>query len=599
MRGVYWIEEMMRFRGEPCLAREDIVRNCRFRRRITTSISVAELTYATASYPLVYTDGLLQKISHHGFNAIWLGVNLEEITARSRVFPELNDPQALRRLGRLRDMVERARPLGLDVIPYLSVNLFHPVPEAFYEKYPDCRGVAWGNAMCTSHPDVQRYLGETVRGLFEAVPGLGGLVLIFDSEGFWHCGLTRQDKCPRCRDRKPDDIVAEFLGVIRGAMKTANPAAELIVWSYGGAKAPKWVDDLIPKLPKDVIFQSEFSKGTLVVRDGIRHMAGDYNITTLGPSEVFVRHYNAARNAGLRVMAKTEHAISQEFVTVPYIPCLRQWHDRAAAMAEFKLDGFFGNWCHYGFTPSRPAEILLWYSWTDAPRLNDLLHRMAVRDFGDAPAEHVKSAWEHFTQGIQRFPYSDPIARYPGPLQKGPSQPLFLDPKIGSFGIGRAWQNDLSWTKPWGPAMAEKYLKQVEDEFAAGIDDLNKARAAASPANQAALDREIGIAETIRRSLHTVINLIRWTPVRDAYAAAKTEAERRPLREQLLAIGHEELSNARAALVWLDADSRLGATSEAVGCRRGGLFSPALVRTKIAMLEDTLHQLTEAQQETP
>jgi hypothetical protein len=589
MRGVYWIEEMMQFRGAPCLQQGVTDRNCRFRRRLTTSISIAEMTYDMTTYPMVYTDGLLQAISHQGFNAIWFYMNVEEVTFDSRIFPELNDPKAKRRLTRLRDLIARARPLGIDVIPYFGTNNHLPVPESFYAKHPDCRGVGWLNSMCTSHPDVQRYFDETVGKLFEAVPGLKGLVLIFDSEGFFHCAVGEQRNCPRCRDRRPADIVVEFISTISSAMKSVNPDAELIAWSYGGAIAPKWVDDVIPRLPKGTIFQADFGKGAPVVRDGITNITEDYNITTIGPPAGFLHHYAIAKKAGIKVMTKTEHAVSQEFITVPYIPCMRQWHDRVAKMAEYDLDGYLGNWNHYGYMPSRPAEILMWYSWTNAPPWDDLLARIARRDFGDRATKHVIDAWEHFTRGIQRFPYSDPIARYPGPLQKGPSQPLFLDPKVPG-GNGRSWQNNLDWTRPWGPAVASKYLQQVADEFSAGLDDLRAARDVASPAGKMDLDGEIRIVDMLRRSLHSMVNLIRWIPVRDAYAAAASDAQRQSLREQLVVIARDELANAQAALTLAEADSRLGAASEAAGSRRGGLYTPALIRVKIKMLQDMLER---------
>jgi hypothetical protein len=102
--------------------------------------------------------------------------------------------------------------------------------------------------------------------------------------------------------------------------------------------------------------------------------------------------------------------------------------------------------------------------------------------------------------------------------------------------------------------------------------------------------REQGIAETIRRSVHTVLNLIEWIPLRDAYAAAEPGPGRDELRRRLVAVARDELANARAALAIIEADSRLGATSEAAGARRGGLFTPALVRKKIGMLEDVLYR---------
>lgn len=588
MRGVYWLEATMQLRQRACLKQAITDRNCRFRRRFVTSISQAEMTYDLASHPLVYTDGLLEKISHQGFNAIWFYLNIEEVTGDSQVFPELNDPEAARRIARIKDLIARARPLGIDVIPYFAMNYHRKVSETFYAKHPDCRGVSWGNAMCTSHPEVERYLGETIEHLFKAAPGLKGLVIIFESEGFWHCGLWQQQNCPRCRDRKPADIVVEFLTTISHAMKGAAPTAELIAWSYGGAVAPPWTAEVITRLPKDTIFQTEFSKGTQVICDGVANTTEDYNISTVGPPDNFSSLYELARKAGHPVMVKTEHAISQEFITVPYIPCMRQWHARIARISEYELDGVFGNWCHYGYMPSRPAEIMLWYSWSNAPPIDDLLDQMARRDFGPQAAKHVTAAWEHITKGIQKFPYSDPIARYPGPLQKGPSQPLYLDPKIPNSGTGRAWQNDLQWTRPWGPEIAKKYLTAVADEFAAGISDLEQAGKVIDASQRQELAAELRICQILEYSLRSMVNLISWIPVRDAYAATSPGPDREELRKQLVEIAQREIANAQLALTITEADSRLGASSEAAGCRRGGMFNASLIETKIKMLQEVL-----------
>ena len=105
-----------------------------------------------------------------------------------------------------------------------------------------------------------------------------------------------------------------------------------------------------------------------------------------------------------------------------------------------------------------------------------------------------------------------------------------------------------------------------------------------------ALDDELGIARTIRASVHSILNLIEWVPVRDAHAAAPPGPQRDKLREQLVRIARDELANARAALPVIEADSRLGAASEGGGMQAGGLFSPALVRYKIGLTEDLLER---------
>ncbi len=593
MRGVYQVEEMIQFRGGPHLAADASLRECRFDRRVICSVVPGGTKYTEVSQPLLYTDGLLQRISHQGFNGLWVWVNTEEVTLDSKVFPEFNDPQAPLRFARLNDLCQRAKRFGIDVYIYYSQYCHHWVPESFYKKHPDARGTDWGNALCTSNAMVRDYLGETARTLVRNVPGIRGMIVIYNGEGLYYCGSTedRRAHCPRCRKRTCEDIAAEYIKVLYDALKTGGADKELVIWPYGGHGPEAWTSKVIRMVPRDVIFQADFSKGAVIEKDGIRHATGDYNIATIGPPPHFVDQYNAAKNAGLRMMVKTEHAISQEFITVPYIPCMRQWYRRVSAMSECTLDGLLGNWCHYGYTPSRPAELLMWYSWDASPAIDDLLIRMAQRDFGNKAAPHVVSAWEHFSVGIQHYPYSDPVARIPGPIQKGPTQPLLLDPDKKMGLPWRSWHNDLKWTAPWGPQITAKHFRLLEGEYSAGIADLEKARGLIDePGSRADIDKEIGIARMIRASVHTILNFIDWVPLRDAYAKAPPGAERERLRQQLIRIARDELANVQAALPVAEADSRLGASSEGGGMMRGGLFTPALIRHKIGLTEDLIER---------
>ena len=52
MRGVYYIEELMRLRGAPCLSQGVTERNCKFRRRISCIGGIIELGFSETSHPI-------------------------------------------------------------------------------------------------------------------------------------------------------------------------------------------------------------------------------------------------------------------------------------------------------------------------------------------------------------------------------------------------------------------------------------------------------------------------------------------------------------------------------------------------------------------
>ncbi len=590
MRGVFALEDEMRDAGAPVLRQGVTVRNPRMARRITTSIMPGGERYTETSRELLYTDGLLARIAHDGFNGIWIWLNVEEATVNSRVLPELSDPQAQIRLERVQELARRARRYGIDVYTYLATGYHHWIPESFFEKYPELRGYgAWARPLCTSQKKSLDYYDETVRTIFRVAPDLKGLVVIYDSEGFYYCGHTERTrvKCPRCRHRTNEELAREVLTTLMNAMRAqGGPDKDFIAWDYGDAEVQSthldWINRLLPQLPKGLMAMTDFSKNGEVERDGVKHFTGDYNLTLVGPPQQFVDQHRLTTESGNEFIAKTEHAISQEFIFVPYIPAMEQWARRIDKIREFRLGGWFGNWCHYGYTPSTPARLINRMSWDPAPASGEALETLARARFG-AAASRVRNAWRHFSDGIREFPYSDRVSRTPGPLQKGPSNPFFLDASVPAFGLWRAWQNDLKWTEPWGSEIATKYLRRVLEAFQAGIRELDQGRAQAQGAEREALEEEWRIARTIESSLQSTLNLAEWIRVRDL---ARDAPER--YAPELRAIARRELANARGILPVLEADSRLGHASEGGGLVRGGLFTPDLVRWKIGMLEDLL-----------
>jgi hypothetical protein len=81
-------------------------------------------------------------------------------------------------------------------------------------------------------------------------------------------------------------------------------------------------------------------------------------------------------------------------------------------------------------------------------RSEELLGLIARCDFGASAAPHVLQAWRSFSDAIQQYPFSGPVAL--GVVQKGPAHPLFFSPDYQPrHNSGKQFKNDLSWTQPW------------------------------------------------------------------------------------------------------------------------------------------------------
>ena len=224
MRGIYWLEDEIRTHQMPAVKPGTVVRNARFSTRITTSVYIGGLRYTESSRPFIYTDGLLERISRDGFNGVWIWLNVEEAASHLTTFKELEDPEADLRLRRIQELSERARRYGVDVYVYLATNYNHPVPDSFYQKYPEAKGIGYNNAMCTSDARVRKYQHEVVRNIVTRAPGIRGFVVIYDSEGFYYCGNSERSRqrCPRCRNYTCEHLALQVLTNINDAMHEAR-----------------------------------------------------------------------------------------------------------------------------------------------------------------------------------------------------------------------------------------------------------------------------------------------------------------------------------------------------------------------------------------
>jgi dienelactone hydrolase len=542
--------------------------------RVTTGVLPAGTRYREADLPSSWTDGALERVAKSGFTGIWSWVNLEDVTLDSTALPELNDPASDQRIARLDRLAARAARFGLDTWVYLAIGYRQPPSEAFWAAHPELRGGdGWmGPTMCSSNPVTLRHQREVVERLLREAPGITGLFVIFDIEGFYFCGSEEPSRlaCPRCRTRTPEELAREVLVNLDEAVRAAPGNRRLVAWSYGWRS--DWVARLVPTLPPSIEFQADFSKGVPVRRGGVELPAGDDTIAEVGPSPVFERLRAASTDRTF--WAKGEHAISLDAVFVPYLPGLDQFVARAAAMRASGAEGWLANWIHYGFLEPMTAELLNRHAFNPPPG-DELLDGLAAARYGRAAVDHAHEAWRAFSDAIRAFPYSDPVARSPGPFQKGPTHPLWLTADPAGRGRWRSWQNDLDWTAPFGPDIVRASFAAMERHQRRGLTALRRALPATSGADRDRLRHDIDLALVWWSAVETMIAVIDATRARDDLPTFRRIADRHRRR----------LRPVRAAL---ERESRLGFAQDGGGVIRGGLFTPSLLDRTTGTLDDLL-----------
>ena len=216
-----------------------------------------------------YTNGILSRLRNRGVNAAWMPGLLRDL-APSKVFEEFGEGHETRIYNLCRE-VERAAGFGIKLYMYLNEPRF--MPAAFFDRYPDARGmeahVKGHYGMCTSSSPVREWIRESARFLLSSVPDLGGVVLITASEAETNCfshiptydlkasgaGVGEDDvfgledgerMCPRCKERGAHHVLTDTANLLQEAVESTDSRAEVIQWLWG------W--DYI--IPRDTIAQA-------------------------------------------------------------------------------------------------------------------------------------------------------------------------------------------------------------------------------------------------------------------------------------------------------------------------------------------------------
>ena len=253
--------------------------------------------------------------------------------------------------------------------------------------------------------------------------------------------------------------------------------------------------------------------------------------------------------------------------------------------------GTVDNWMHYGFTPSLAADVFYWNIWSDAPSAESVLRALARRTFGRDAEDDAVRAWQLFSTAIHEYPFSGSMAM--GPIQKGPSHPLFFDADYKPVhSRGRQFTNDLSWTNPWGPELAITQLANMQRLWSEGIQSMARAVERADFATRPNAERELGIAKALETAIISTLHVAQFYTARESFRAGASVETRRHALDQMAAIGRAELENARQAIPCVCADSRIGyansGRNDQEGVPRAGIYSAVAIRKKIAQVQRVL-----------
>jgi hypothetical protein len=628
VHGTHYLERLLADRGVPILARQHIERTPVFSPRITNSIFIE--SRQNLRDPHQFSDEYLGLMSHFGNNGIHLYADLWDL-CRTSIFPELNAPDFDAHVASLNQLCARANARAIDVYLCLGASIL-PGEHGVFQAHPEIRGALTDPfdsdlnrfCLCSGDEQVLSFYDEAIDSALRAMPDVAGLIYLVGGEGFAHC-YTRprppyggRSSCPRCAERDPSTEVARLVNRAAATVKATGRHKSFYAWPYSAfvwsgsddRSQTAWID----QLSEDVSVIANFATGSPDAVNGDGVYLYDYNIKSIGPSEIYVAQQERLATQGKPIYAKVESCTTPMFFCTPYLPVPFRWHQRSRAMAELPVAGFIGQWRFYGMNGSLPEELQYHATWNPQRSTDDLLCQAARRDFGvdGETAAQVVRAWEQLGKAWDDLPYSALLcgerAYYMrGPMYLGPAHPLIMNPQ-NHYGLShkfRTLRADISelHTAEEVAALAKnappRYVDQLmmalpygEDRFCeliarcrAGWEDaMNALRPILIGAGTERARMELDVCETVGIHLASVDHVARFYRTRDRIWRERADGESVVAAiGELDEIARAEIENASRSLPILERDPRI-----AYNHCYGNPYDADMVREKIRQCETVI-----------
>lgn len=543
-RAVCHIEDIMNLEGAPVLETGELVRKPLYHSRtIHSGCGIDE-----------YPDSELCAAVHAGYSTVIIFLKgFDQTTAG---YCDVND------------VIRRAANYGLGVLLYNYMPTFiHPDdPDAearfdavygeIFRRYPDAVGITLcGESLEFPSKDPattgKRFNESVVDGIPDTRP----------SPGWYPC-----EDYPR------------YLAGIEKVIHRVKPDALISFSTYNWGWAPLELrKKFLEKLPKGItlcVCYEIFSRKTL---GDLRTPVMDYTISVTEPGYYFKSECETASSLGIPIRGNVNTAgITWSFGAVPWVPVPYRWlvRDRYLRDARIRWNvGWHYTTHHYGWWASPAADLGRWSAWEDfEPDYDELIRKIALRDYGAEAVDHVVNAWKIFGDAMEHYTASNED-QY-GPWRVGPAYPFIFQPNIT-----RTMQNkEIRFPTAEHAHFGWKIIKTLYQPFEninqspgflrypAEIRELEKMLSlwekgcleAQFAAGTEEGDRFVALANFIRNSIVTTINIKKWWLLNMKLQTSENADAALAVLDQIEALAKEEIENARQTIPWVNADSRIG-----------------------------------------
>lgn len=488
-----------------------------------------------------YPDSLLKEYARIGINGIWMHTVLYTL-AEFPWDPSISAHWERRLLG-LKELAARAGRYGIKIYLYLNEPRAMQMP--FFDQHPELLGHTDGveGSLCTSLPEVQKYIADSVTTICRTVPEIGGFFTISASENRTHCySHTGYPNCPRCSKRPIHEVIAESSVLIARAAKAVNPQIEVLAytWAWGAVFGcdikEKITAETLPTVAE--IFAKEGIRLLCVSEEGVEKTIGgvktsviDYSISMVGPGTRAKTFWRTAKASGVSTVAKVQFNNTWECPTVPYLPVLDLQTAHMKGLVGGMVDGLMLGWSLGGY-PSVVLEILSRYYWTAGITPEEQMDIL----FGDARTV-VEQACHTFSEAFTHYPFHIVVA-YKGPQYMGPANPLFLHQSgLRATMTGLPYDDIEEWRGIFPVEVLERQFGKMAGKWREGLALLDGQVTEEMLAAYPCLRELMQVAQAAYCLFQSGFQQITYNRVRNLYDETKNPA----YLEQILTLLDQEL----------------------------------------------------------
>ena len=487
-----------------------------------------------------FPDTLLCEYAKMGVRGVWLQGILYQLI-EFPFAPEMSRGHETR-MRNLNSLIERAGRYGISV--YLYLNEPRSMNDAFFKKRPELRGEREDDfyAMCTSRPEVKRYLEDGMKQLFAEAPGLGGFFTITMSENLTNCYSRAKGPltCPRCAARKPWEVVAEVNNLMARGAHASAPNARAIAWSW--AWGDEWAAKVPALLTEGQIVQCVSEERLATNVGGVAGVVRDYSISQPGPGQKALTVWSAARESGHETCAKVQINNSWEMSAVPYLPVFDKVAEHILSLKAAGVKHLQMSWTLGGY----PTPMLRMASRMMSEDIS--VHDYLIEWLGAEHGDTIDRAQRLMSRAFGEFPFNIEVL-YTAPQNYGPMAPFYLTPTgYTACMIGFPYDDITTWRAIYDEDTFERQFDKLVTGWHAGVEMLRPF---------ADLDGELGevyrMAAGALSHFEATLNQIRFVRARRRFADGDEKA-----RSEMLAIIESERTNVMNMLALRHKDDRIG-----------------------------------------